>query len=160
MSKGLSDAMLRGVLAGYPMVGLKADLFDGSFHDVDSSEMSFKMAASLAYKELKKANPVLLEPVGTLAVLVPDAYVGDVISDVNKRRGRILGMTPDERQAGKTIVEAEAPVSEMYDYTISLRAMTQGRGSFAFRFVRYEEVPANIAEKVVAEAAKNMGDED
>ncbi len=161
VEKGLSDAMQKGVLAGYPMVGLKADLYDGSFHDVDSSEMSFKMAASLCYKDgLKRANPVLLEPVGTLAVLVPDSYMGDVIGDVNKRRGRILGMTPDERRPGRSIIEAEVPNSEMEDYTIALRAMTQGRGSFAFRFVRYEEVPANIAEKVIAEAAKNMSDDE
>ena len=160
VEKGLSDAMQKGVLAGYPMVGLKADLYDGSYHDVDSSEMSFKMAASICYKDgLKRANPALLEPVGTLAVCVPDTYMGDVIGDINKRRGRILGMSPDERQPGRSIVEAEAPTSEMGDYTISLRAMTQGRGSFAFRFVRYEEVPANIAEKVIAEAAKNISDD-
>lgn len=161
VEKGLLESMQKGVLAGYPMVGLKADLYDGSYHDVDSSEMSFKMAANLAYKDgLKKANPVLLEPVGTLAVCVPDSYMGDVIGDVNKRRGRILGMSPDERQAGRSIIEAEAPFSEMSDYSIALRALTQGRGSFAFRFVRYEEVPANIAEKVVAESAKNSSDDE
>ncbi len=161
VEKGLSEAMQKGVLAGYPMVGLKADLYDGSFHDVDSSEMSFKMAASICYKEgMKKASPVLLEPVGTLAVCVNDNYMGDVIGDVNKRRGRILGMNPDERRAGRSIIEAEVPTSEMGDYTIALRAMTQGRGTFAFRFIRYEEVPSNIAEKVIAAAAKNMTEEE
>ncbi len=161
VEKGLQEAMLKGVLAGFPMVGLKADLYDGSYHEVDSSEMSFKVAASLCYKEgMKKASPVLLEPVGTLAVRVPDSYVGDIISDVNKRRGRILGMTPDETASGKTIVEAEAPTSEMGDYAIALRALTQGRGAFAFNFVRYEEVPGNIAEKVIADNAANLAEEE
>ena len=161
VEKGLADAMQKGILAGYPMIGLKADLFDGSFHDVDSSEMSFKMAASLCYKDgMKRANPVLLEPVGTLKVYVPDSYMGDVIGDVNKRRGRILGMNPDESRSGRSIVEAEVPNSEMSDYAIALRALTQGRGSFTFAFVRYEEVPAALSEKIIAEAAKNNADDD
>ena len=161
VEKGLLECMNKGPLAGCKVVNIKAVLYDGSYHDVDSNEMAFKIAASLAFKKgIVEAKPCLLEPIMKLEISTPDDYMGDVIGDVNKRRGRILGMTPDERNPGKSIIEAEAPVSEMYDYTIALRAMTQGRGSFAFRFVRYEEVPANIAEKVVAEAAKNMGEED
>ena len=155
VEKGLLEAMQKGVLAGYPVVGLAADLYDGSYHDVDSSEMSFKMAASLAYKEgLPKANPVLLEPVGALNCLVPDNMVGDVIGDLNKRRGRVLGMEASHEKKGYTNVQAEVPKAEMMDYPIALRATTQGRGSFTFYFERYEEVPANVAQKVIADAAK------
>lgn len=155
VEKGLLEAMQKGVLAGYPVVNLSADLFDGSYHTVDSNEISFKLAAKLAYNEgLPKASPVLLEPVGALTIKVPDSLVGDVIGDLNKRRGRILGMNPDENKAGSTIVDAEVPQSEMSNYVISLRAMTQGRGSFDFEFVRYEEVPENIAQKVIADAKK------
>ncbi|MBQ2765931.1 MAG: elongation factor G [Clostridia bacterium] len=154
VEKGLLEAMQKGVLAGYPVVGLAADLYDGSYHDVDSSEMSFKMAASLAYKEgLPKANPVLLEPVGSLNCLVPDNMVGDVIGDLNKRRGRVLGMEASHDKKGYTNVQAEVPKAEMMDYPIALRATTQGRGSFTFYFERYEEVPANVAQKVIADAA-------
>lgn len=154
VEKGLSDCMQKGVLAGYPMMGLKANLFDGSYHDVDSSEMAFKMAASLAYKELKNASPALLEPVGSLTVTVPDDYMGDVIGDVSKRRGRILGTSQGEKH-GISIIEAEVPQAEMTNYSISLRAMTQGRGSFTYAFVRYEEVPAPLAQKIIEENAKN-----
>ncbi len=154
VEKGLSDCMQKGVLAGYPMMGLKANLFDGSYHDVDSSEMAFKMAASLAYKELKNASPALLEPVGSLIVTVPDDYMGDVIGDVSKRRGRILGTSQGEKH-GISIIEAEVPQAEMTNYSISLRAMTQGRGSFTYAFVRYEEVPAPLAQKIIEENAKN-----
>ncbi len=154
VEKGLSDCMQKGVLAGYPMMGLKANLFDGSYHDVDSSEMAFKMAASLAYKELKNASPALLEPVGSLTVTVPDDYMGDVIGDVSKRRGRILGTSQGEKH-GISIIEAEVPQAEMTNYSISLRAMTQGRGSFTYAFVRYEEVPAPFAQKIIEENAKN-----
>ncbi len=155
VEKGLLEAMQKGVLAGYPVVGLAADLYDGSYHDVDSSEMSFKMAASLAYKDgLPKANPVLLEPVGALNCIVPDNMVGDVIGDLNKRRGRVLGMEATPGKKGYTTVQAEAPKSEMMDYPIALRATTQGRGSFTFYFERYEEVPANVAQKIIADAQK------
>lgn len=160
VEKGLLEAMQKGVLAGYPVVNLKADLFDGSYHPVDSNEISFKLAAKLAYKAgLPQANPVLLEPVGELKVSVPESMVGDVMGDLNKRRGRVMGMNPDEKRKGYTIVEAEAPMAEMTDYTIVLRAMTQGRGQFEFNFVRYEEVPANEAQKIIA-AAKLEEDDD
>ncbi len=154
VEKGLLEAMQHGVLAGYPVVNLAADLYDGSYHPVDSNEISFKLAARLAYKAgLPQANPVLLEPIGDLKVYVPDALVGDVMGDLNgKRRGRVLGMNPWEAKKGYTVIEAEAPKAEMMDYTVALRAMSQGRGSFDFEFVRYEEVPANIAQKIIAEA--------
>ena len=130
------------------MVNLAADLTGGSYHDVDSNELSFKLAARLAYKELVNAQPTLLEPIGTLKVSVPEYMVGDVMGDLNKRRGRVMGMEPDAHRPKYTVVEAEVPKSEMVDYVISLRAMTQGRGNFTFHFVRYEEVPAQIAAKV------------
>ena len=154
VEKGLLEAMQHGVLAGYPVVNLAADLFDGSFHPVDSNEISFKLAARLAYKAgLPQANPVILEPVGELKVYVPDALVGDIMGDLNgKRRGRVLGMNPWEAKKGYTIIEAEAPKAEMMDYTVSLRAMTQGRGHYDFNVIRYEEVPGNIAQKIIAEA--------
>ena len=155
VEKGLQEAMLKGVLAGYPVVNLAADLYDGSYHDVDSSEMSFKMAASLAYKDgLPRANPVLLEPIGTLMCTVPDDYVGDVIGDLNKRRGRVLGMEATHGRKGYTTVQAEVPKAEMMDYPIALRASTQGRGSFTFYFTRYDEVPGNVAQKIIDEAKK------
>ena len=156
VEKGLLEAMQKGVLAGYPVVNLAADLYDGSYHPVDSNEISFKLAAKLAYKEgLPKAKPVLLEPVGTLKVTVPDSLVGDVIGDLNKRRGRVLGMNPSEKKSGYTVVEADVPKAEMTDYTISLRAMSQGRGSYDFAVDRYEEVPGAVAQKVIAEADKS-----
>lgn len=161
VEKGLEEAMEKGVLAGFPVVGLAADLFDGSYHPVDSNEISFKLAARLAYKEgLPKANPVILEPVGALKVRVPEYLVGDIIGDLNKRRGKVLGMNPDEADHSVTILEAEVPESEMGNYTISLRAMSQGRGSYDFDFVRYEEVPMNIAQKIIEDAKKNMENDD
>ncbi len=153
VEKGLLEAMQKGVLAGYPVVNLAADLYDGSYHPVDSNEISFKLAARLAYKEgLPKAKPILLEPVGTLKVTVPDSLVGDVIGDLNKRRGRVLGMNPCEKKSGYTVVEADVPKGEMTDYVISLRAMSQGRGSFDFAVDRYEEVPGAVAQKIIEEA--------
>ena len=151
--------MQKGVLAGYPVIGLKANLFDGSYHDVDSSEMSFKLAANLAFKEGLKDNSVLLEPVGMLKVLIPDNMMGDIIGDLNKRRGRIAGTDQSEERKGYTVVEAEVPSAEMSTYAIQLRAMTQGRGTYTFEFLRYEEAPANIVQKVVEEAKKNASDE-
>ena len=153
VEKGLLEAMSKGVLAGYPVVNLAADLYDGSYHPVDSNEISFKLAARLAYKEgLPKAKPILLEPIGTLKVTVPDSLVGDVIGDLNKRRGRVLGMNPHETKSGYQVVEADVPKAEMADYTIALRAMSQGRGRYDFVVDRYEEVPASVAQKIIAEA--------
>ena len=151
VEKGIQEAILTGPLAGYPMVGLKAVLYDGSYHPVDSNEMAFKLAAILAYKEaMKTAMPTLLEPVGALAVTIPDSYMGDVIGDLNKRRGRVMGMNPDNK--GNTVVEAEVPMGEMASYAIDLRAMTQARGTFTLTFERYEEVPKGNQAKIIEEA--------
>jgi len=155
VEKGLRENCVKGVLAGYPMVYLKAVLYDGDFHPVDSSEMAFKTAAGLAYKELVNASPVILEPIGTLTVTIPDNYLGDIMSDISsKRRGTVLGMNAHD---GNQIVEAEVPMAEMSSYTIDLRSMTQGRGSFSLKFARYEEAPAMIQQKII-EDAKNAGD--
>ena len=152
VEKGLRESIQKGVLAGYPVVNLKATLVDGSYHPVDSSEMAFKVAANLAYKAgMEAANPVLLEPIGNLKVLIPDSMMGDIIGDINKRRGRILGMNPVA--GGLQEVEADVPMAEMGSYAVDLRSMTQGRGSFTLEFARYEEAPPNVAEKVIAEAA-------
>ena len=141
--------MVKGV-AGFPLVGLAADLYDGSYHDVDSDEMSFKMAASLAYKKcLEQAAPVLLEPVGDLAITIPDALVGDVMGDLNKRRSAVMGMDPAEGKKGYTVIHSIAPKAELGEYPIALRAMTQGRGSFEFTVNGYDTVPSNIATKIV-----------
>ncbi|MBZ4645314.1 MAG: elongation factor [Petroclostridium sp.] len=154
VEKGLRESMLHGVLAGYPVVNLKATLVDGSYHPVDSSEMAFKVAASLAYKKgLEQASPVLLEPIAHVEVIVPDDYMGDVIGDLNKRRGRILGMNP--QAGGMQQVVAEVPIAEMFKYATDLRSMTQGRGSFTSKFERYEEAPPNVAQKVIEEAKNN-----
>ncbi len=154
VEKGLREACAHGPLAGYPVVNLKAVLYDGSYHPVDSSEIAFKTAAQLAYKAaLVEANPVIMEPVGELKVTVPDNYMGDVIGDLNKRRGRVMGMNPTE--GGEQVIEAEVPMAEMSTYTIDLRSMTQGRGSFTFNFVRYEDAPANVQQKIVEEAKAN-----
>ncbi len=160
IEKGLQEAMAKGVLAGYPVVNLAADLYDGSYHDVDSNELSFKMAASIAYKTgLPLAKPVLLEPVGQLDVTVPESMVGDVMGDINgKRRGSVMGMEPSGERPGYTTIQAEVPKSEMTDYAIALLAMTQGRGSFTFEVTRYEEVPSNIAQKVIEAAKANAED--
>ncbi len=155
VEKGLQEAMQKGVLAGFPVVALKADLFDGSYHPVDSNEISFKLAAKLAFKEgLPKASPVILEPVGYLKCTIPTAYSGDIMGDVSKRRGRIMGMSESTRK-GYTVIEAEIPSAEMTVYAVQLRAMTQGRGTYTFEFVRYEEAPAEVAQKVIAEAKKD-----
>lgn len=157
VEKGLRDCIKKGPLAGYPVVGLKATLYDGSYHPVDSSEMSFKMAAAVAYKNgLPQANPTLLEPIGALKATVPDNNMGDVMGEVNKRRGRVLGMNPGED--GMQIVEAEVPMAEMSDFATYIRQVTQGRGSFTFTFERYEDAPANVAQKVI-ERAKQEAEE-
>ena len=152
VEKGLQDAMAKGI-AGYPMVGLAADLYDGSYHDVDSDEISFKTAANIAYKKcLEQAAPVLLEPVGDLDITVPDSLVGDVMGDLNKRRGSVMGMDPAKK--GYTTVHAIAPKAELMEYPIQLRAMTQGRGSFEYAVTGYDTVPGNIAAKIVENAKK------
>jgi elongation factor G len=151
VEKGLQDSIKKGPLAGFPVVGLKANLYDGSYHPVDSSEMSFKMAAQIAYKNgLPQANPVLLEPIGTLKVMTPDASMGDVMGEITKRRGRVMGMEPgsDNMQ----IIDAEVPMAEMGDFTTFVRQATQGRGSYTFTFVRYEDAPAAVAKKVIESA--------
>lgn len=153
IEKGLRDSVEHGVLAGYPVVNVKATLLDGSYHPVDSSEMAFKTAASLAYKEgMKQAGPVMLEPIGYLKSYVPETIMGDVIGDINKRRGRIMGMGESDRK-GLNLVEAEVPMSEMHKYATDLRAMSGGRGTFSFEFVRYERAPMDVANKIIA--AKN-----
>ena len=157
VEKGLREACVHGVLAGYPMVNLKATLYDGSYHPVDSSEIAFKTAAQLSYKAaLPEASPVLLEPVGELKVTIPDNYMGDVMGDITKRRGRVLGMNP--AGFGNQTLEAEVPMAEMTTYAIDLRAMTQSRGTFTLHFVRYEECPGPAQEKAIA-AAKAMAEE-
>lgn len=154
VEKGIEEAKDRGVLAGYPMVNFKATLYDGSYHDVDSNEMSFKLAAALAYRNgIPKADPVLLEPIMKVEVSIPDYYLGDVMGDMNKRRGRILGM--DQQLDGSQLLIAEAPQAELFEYAIDLRAMTQGRGNFTMEFVRYEEVPSNISEEIIEESKKS-----
>ncbi len=159
VEKGLREAIPHGILAGYPVVNLKATLVDGSYHDVDSSEMAFKIAARLAYKKgLPLANPVLLEPISHVEVYIPDAYMGDIIGDLNKRRGRILGMNPQD--GGLQEVVAEVPTAEMFKYANDLRSMTQGRGYFKQTFDRYEEAPGNVAQKVIEEAKKEMTEEE
>lgn len=158
VEKGLQDCVKHGVLAGYPVVGLKATLVDGSYHPVDSSEMSFKMAASIAYKNgMPEASPVLLEPIGNLKVYVPDSNTGDIIGDLNKRRGRVLGMNPFAD--GLQEIEADVPMSEMSDFATAIRSMTQGRGYFTFDFARYEQLPSNLEAKVIEEAKKFAGEE-
>ena len=151
VEKGLRDCIQKGVLAGYPMVGLKATLYDGSYHPVDSSEMAFKMAAAAAYKAgIPQASPTILEPIGTLKALVPDDNMGDILGEVNKRRGRVLGMEPAED--GQQEITAEVPMAEMSDFSTFVRQTTHGRGSFTFAFERYEEAPGNVAQKVIEEA--------
>ncbi|MBQ2754406.1 MAG: elongation factor G, partial [Clostridia bacterium] len=155
VEKGLQECILHGVLAGYPVVNLKATLVDGSYHPVDSSEMAFKVAASLAYKKgMEEASPMLLEPIGHLEVLVPSEVMGDIIGDINKRRGRVLNMEPYDKKNQK--VTAEVPLSEVHKYATDLRSMTQGRGSFTIEFERYEEAPAQIAEKIIEESKKEQ----
>ena len=151
VEKGLRDCTAKGVLAGYPMVGIKATLVDGSYHPVDSSEMSFKMAAAVAFKEgIPQASPVLLEPIGTLKVLVPDEMLGDVIGDINKRRGRIIGMNPAENKMQEII--GEVPMAEMSDFSTAMRSITQGTAVFTLTPTRYEEVPASLAQKIIESA--------
>ena len=151
VEKGLQDSMKKGPLAGYPVVGVKANLYDGSYHPVDSSEMSFKMAASIAFKNgITQAKPTLLEPIGSLKVTVPETHTGDIMGEVTKRRGRVIGM--DSTPNGMQVIEAEVPMAEMGDFNTFIKQVTQGRGSFTLDFARYEDAPANVAEKVIADS--------
>lgn len=155
VEKGLRDSMLKGVLAGYPVTNIKAVLYDGSYHDVDSSEMAFKMAASIAFKKgMEEAKPILLEPVMKLTITIPEEYMGDVMGDMNKRRGKILGMESNGK--GKQVLEALAPQGETFKYAIDLKSMTQGRGYFEMEFDSYAEVPSSASEKIVAGARKDQ----
>jgi elongation factor G len=158
VEKGLQEAISKGVLAGYPVVNLKATLVDGSYHDVDSSEMAFKIAARLAYKAgLPQAGPVLLEPISTVEIHIPDDYLGDIMGDLNKRRGRIMGINPDDEGQ---VVQAEVPTSEMGKYASDLKSMTQGRGWYTIQFARYEQAPQPVADKVIADAKARMEEDD
>ncbi len=140
--------MTSGVLAGYPVVDVKVTLYDGSYHDVDSSEMAFKIAGSMALREgLGKGKPVLLEPIFNVEVVTPDDYMGDVNGDLNRRRGLLQGM--DESPAGK-IIRAEVPLAEMFGYATDLRSMSQGRATYSMEFAKYSEVPPNVAEKIIS----------
>ena len=151
VEKGIRDSLEKGILAGYPVVNVKATLYDGSYHPVDSNEMAFKIAASLAFKKgMEQAHPVLLEPIMKVEVKIPESYMGDVMGDLNKRRGKVLGM--EMLEDGTQLVIGEAPHSELFEYAIDLRSMTQARGDFTMEFDRYEEVPANIAEKIIEES--------
>jgi elongation factor G len=150
VEKGLRECLDKGVLAGCKVVNIKATLYDGSYHDVDSNEMAFKIAASLAFKKgMMEAKPILLEPIAKVEINIPDEYLGDIMGDMNKRRGRILGM--EQQLDGSQIVKAEAPMAEMYTYAIELKSMTQARGTFEVEFLRYDEMPSNLAEKVIAD---------
>lgn len=152
VEKGLREILDEGPLAGYPVENVRVSLYDGSYHAVDSSEMAFKIAASMAFKKgFLSASPVLLEPIMSVEITVPEAFMGDVMGDMNKKRGRILGMEP---RAGQQVIRTQVPMSEMFKYAIDLRSMTQGRGTFTSEFSHYEEVPANIAEQVIAESKK------
>ena len=154
VEKGVQDSMQKGPLAAYPVVGVKAVLYDGSYHPVDSSEMAFKTAAVQAFKKgFMEASPVLLEPIASLKVIVPDKYTGDVMGDMNKRRGRVLGMNPDSK--GNQVIEADIPMTELYGYSTALRSMTGGSGTFSYEFARYEQAPSDIqAKEVEARASK------
>ena len=150
VEKGLQDCMKKGVLAGFPVVGVKATLVDGSYHPVDSSEMSFKLAASIAFKEgMKQAQPVLLEPIDMLTVTVPDANTGDMMGELNKRRGRVLGMNPAKKK-GLTTIEAEIPESEVHDFAMLVRQMTRGEGEFTLEKLRYDQLPQMLVDDVIA----------
>ena len=159
VDKGCQDALEKGVIAGYPVVDIKVELFYGSYHDVDSSEMAFKIAASMAIqKGVREANPCLLEPIVELEVVVPDEFMGDVNGDLNSRRGRIMGMEP--AGPGRQMVRAQVPEAEILRYSTDLRSMTGGRGSYSQRFSHYEEVPEHVAQQIVAayEKAKAQGE--
>jgi elongation factor G len=151
VNEGIREALEGGILAGYPMVDVKAILYDGSYHDVDSSEMAFKIAGSMAFKEAaRKATPVLLEPVMSVEVVVPEDFMSAIIGDLNSRRGRIEGM---EHRAGSQVIKAMVPLSEMFGYATQMRSNTQGRATFSMHFSRYEEVPRSVSEEIIARVA-------
>ncbi len=153
METGLRECTAEGTLANYKMVNVKTTLLDGKYHDVDSSEMAFKLAARLAYKDaMEKCRPILLEPIMNVTVRVPDEYTGTIIGDLNKRRGAIMGMTPDENDQ---IIEAQVPMGEMARYSVELRSMTQGLGTYTIEMDRYDPVPDNIAQRIIANAKKD-----
>lgn len=153
VEKGLQESVVKGPLAGYPVVGVKATLYDGSYHPVDSSEMAFKTATIQAFKKgFLEASPVLLEPIASLKVTVPDDYTGDIMGDLNKRRGRVLGMTPVA--GGKQVIEADIPMTGLFGYCTTLRSMTGGRGSYEYTFARYEQAPSDVQEKEIAARAE------
>ena len=157
VEKGLQDSVLRGPLAAYPVVGVKAVLYDGSYHPVDSSEMAFKMATIQAFKKgFMEAGPVLLEPIASMKVTVPDSFTGDIMGDLNKRRGRVLGMNPTA--GGKQVIEADVPMSSLYGYCTDLRSMTGGQGEYSYEFARYEQAPSDVQEKEVAARAAKVAE--
>ena len=157
VEKGLQDSVLKGPLAAYPVVGVKAVLYDGSYHPVDSSEMAFKMATIQAFKKgFMEATPILLEPIMSLKVIVPDSYTGDIMGDLNKRRGRVLGMNPI--LGGKQVIEADIPMSSLYGYCTDLRSMTGGRGEYSYEFSRYEQAPSDVQEQEVALRAAKVAE--
>ena len=157
VEKGLQESVVKGPMAAYPVVGVKAVLYDGSYHPVDSSEMAFKMATIQAFKKgFMEAHPVLLEPIASLKVTVPDSYTGDVMGDLNKRRGRVLGMNPIA--GGKQIIEADIPMSGLFGYCTDLRSMTGGRGEYSYEFARYEQAPSDVQEKEVAARASKVAE--
>jgi elongation factor G len=157
VQKGLNEGMQKGAVAGYPVVNVKVEIYDGSYHDVDSSEIAFKIAGARAFRAgMSQAKPVLLEPIMKVNVMIPDQFMGDVNGDLNQKRGRILGMGSED---GMQVITAEVPQAEMFQYCSQLRSITGGRGSFEMEFDRYEQVPANIAQKVIAQAAREEDDE-
>ena len=157
VEKGLQESVTRGPLAAYPVVGVKAVLYDGSYHPVDSSEMAFKMATIQAFKKgFMEAGPVLLEPIASLKVTVPDSFTGDIMGDLNKRRGRVLGMNPTA--GGKQVIEADIPMSSLFGYCTDLRSMTGGQGEYSYEFARYEQAPSDVQEKEVAARAAKVAE--
>ncbi len=156
VEKGIRDAAARGYLAGFPMVDFRVILYDGSYHDVDSNDLSFQMAGRIAFKKaMEVAKPTLLEPVMTVEITVPDEFAGTIMGDLNSRRGRIQGM---DNKGGNTIVKAEAPMSEMLTYGVELTSMTQGRGSFNMEMHHYDTVPAQLQEKIIEKAKAERGE--
>ncbi|HFB06998.1 MAG TPA: elongation factor G, partial [Chloroflexi bacterium] len=152
VEKGVNEAKEEGVLAGYPVTDVKATLYDGSFHSVDSSDIAFKIAGAQAFKKgLSQGQPVLLEPIMRLKITVPEAYTGDITSDLNTKRGRVLGMSPSD---GINVIDAQAPYAELLRYATDLRSMTQGRSDFVMEFDHYEEVPAHLTQKIIADTKK------
>jgi elongation factor G len=152
VEKGVREAMEEGLLAGYPMVDVRVTLYDGSYHSVDSSEMAFRIAASMGFKKAAEAaRPVLLEPIMAVEITVPDEFTGDVMGDLNSKRARVLGMEPRD---GRTVISANVPQAEMLHYAADLRSLTQGRGYYTMRFSHYEEVPPHLAQQIIAKAQK------